>query len=85
MKTTDGAFSIKNGVKGTEVLGYAVQSGTDPVAVNGTVLDVSAGTNEGSTDMKFTLSTTNKTAEVAGQYDGTITYSSSVVNQIDQE
>lgn len=35
--------------------------------------------------MKFTLSTTNKTAEVAGQYDGTITYSSSVVNQIDQE
>lgn len=82
---TDGAFSIKNGVKGTEVLGYAVQSGTDPVAVNGTVLDVNAGTNEGSTDMKFTLSTTNKTAEVAGQYDGTITYSSSVVNQIDQE
>lgn len=82
---TDGKFSIKNGVKGTEVLDYAVQSGTDPVAVNGTVLDVNAGTNEGSTDMKFTLSTTNKAAEVAGQYEGTITYSSSVVNQTGQE
>lgn len=78
---TGGAFSIKNGDSGTEVLGYAVKSGTNAVDVNGTVLDVNAGTNEGSTKMDFKLSTTTKAAEVAGNYTGTITYTSSIVNQ----
>lgn len=78
---TDGKFSVKNGEAGTEVLGYTVQSGTNTVDVNGTVLDVSAGTNEGSADMKFTLSTTTKAAEVAGTYTGTITYTASIVPQ----
>lgn len=78
---TGGAFSIKSGDKGTEVLGYAVKSGTNAVDVNGTVLDVNAGTNTGETKMDFKLSTTTKAAEVAGNYTGTITYTSSIVNQ----
>ena len=77
----DGAFSIKNGDNGTEVLGYAVKSGTNAVDVNGTVLDVNAGTNTGETKMDFKLSTTTKAAEVAGNYTGKITYTSSIVNQ----
>ena len=82
---TDGAFSIKNGEHGTEVLPYAVKSGENAVKVNGTVLDVNAGTNTGETKMGFQLSTTTKSAEVAGNYTGQITYSSSVVDQADQE
>lgn len=78
---TDGAFSIKNGEHGTEVLPYAVKSGENAVEVNGTVLDVNAGTNTGETKMGFALSTTTKSAEVAGNYTGTITYTSSIVNQ----
>lgn len=78
---TDGAFSIKNGEHGTEVLPYAVKSGENAVEVNGTVLDVNAGTNTGETKMGFALSTTTKAAEVAGNYTGKITYTSSIVNQ----
>lgn len=78
---TGRAFSIKNGDSGTEVLGYAVKSGTNAVDVDGTVLDVNAGTNTGETKMDFKLSTTTKAAEVAGHYTGTITYTSSIVNQ----
>lgn len=79
----DKAFTITNGHN--TVLGYAVKSGDKAVAVGGDVLDVNAGTNTGETAMDFKLSTTTDTAEKAGQYEGTITYSSSVVNQIDQE
>lgn len=67
------------------MLGYAVKSGDKAVAVGGDVLDVNAGTNTGETAMDFKLSTTTDTAEKAGTYTGQITYSSSVVNQIDQE
>lgn len=73
----DNAFSIKN--DGTEVLNYAVKSGTNAVGVNGTVLEVAAGTNTGETEMDFKLSTTTKEAEVAGNYTGTITYNSEIL------
>lgn len=73
----DNAFSIKN--NGTEVLNYAVKSGTNAVGVNGTVLEVAAGTNTGETKMDFKLSTTTKDAEVAGNYTGTITYNSEIL------
>lgn len=79
----DKAFTITNGHN--TVLGYAVKSGDKAVAVGGDVLDVNAGTNTGETAMDFKLSTTTDTAEKAGTYTGQITYSSSVVNQIDQE
>ena len=58
-----------------------MKSGTHAVGVNGTVLEVAAGTNTGETKMDFKLSTTTKAAEVAGNYTGTITYTSSIVNQ----
>lgn len=77
------AFTITNGHN--TVLGYAVKSGDKVVAVGGDVLDVNAGTKTGETAMDFKLSTTTDTAEKAGTYTGQITYSSSVVDQADQE
>lgn len=77
------AFTITNGHN--TVLNYAVESGNKAVAVDGTVLDVNAGTNTGETAMGFQLSTTKDTAEKAGTYTGQITYSSSVVDQAGQE
>lgn len=76
----DKAFSVSNGHN--TVLNYAVKSGDKAVAVDGDVLDVNAGTNTGETTMDFKLSTTTETAEKAGTYTGTITYSSSVVDQV---
>ena len=76
----EGAFTIKNGDKGTEVLNYAVTSGDKAVGINGDVLDVLAGQNTGETAMGFKLSTTKNAAEKAGSYTGTITYSASVVD-----
>lgn len=76
----EGAFTITNG--GTEVLTYhANNGGAEDIAVNGDVLNVNAGTNTGETTMKFTLDTTTKAAEVAGQYNGTLTYTTSIINQ----
>lgn len=75
----DKAFSVSNGHN--TVLNYAVKSGGKAVAVDGDVLDVNAGTNTGETLMDFKLSTTTDTAEKAGTYTGTITYSASVVPQ----
>jgi len=75
-----GAFTITNG--GTEVLAYhANNGGTGDIAVNGDVLNVNSGTNTGETTMKFTLDTTTKAAEVAGHYNGTLTYTASIINQ----
>lgn len=75
-----GAFTITNG--GTEVLAYhANNGGTEDIAVNGDVLNVNSGTNTGETTMKFTLDTTTKAAEVAGHYNGTLTYTASIINQ----
>lgn len=75
-----GAFTITNG--GTEVLTYHANNGGDEdIAVNGDVLNVNSGTNTGATTMKFTLDTTTKAAEVAGHYNGTLTYTASIINQ----
>lgn len=75
-----GAFTITN--DGTEVLAYhANNGGSDDIAVNGDVLNVNSGTNTGETTMKFTLDTTTKAAEVAGHYNGTLTYTASIINQ----
>lgn len=76
----EGAFTITNG--GTEVLAYhANNGGAEDIAVNGDVLNVNSGTNTGETTMKFTLDTTTKAAEVAGHYNGTLTYTASIINQ----
>lgn len=75
-----GAFTITNG--GTEVLAYhANNGGSDDIAVNGDVLNVNSGVNTGETTMKFTLDTTTKAAEVAGHYNGNLTYTASIINQ----
>lgn len=76
---TDDAFSITNGK--TEVLSYAINDGAADLAVGGTVLDVAAGTNTGEKALKFTLSTANRDAELAGSYSGTVTYTASVIDQ----
>lgn len=75
-----GAFTITNG--GAEVLTYhANNGGAKDIVVNGDVLNVNSGTNTGETTMKFTLDTTTKAAEVAGHYNGTLTYTASIINQ----
>lgn len=75
-----GAFTITNG--GAVVLTYhANNGGAEDIAVNGDVLNVNSGTNTGETTMKFTLDTTTKAAEVAGHYNGTLTYTASIINQ----
>lgn len=75
-----GAFTITNG--STEVLTYhANNGGSDDIAVNGDVLNVNSGVNTGETTMKFTLDTTTKAAEVAGHYNGNLTYTASIINQ----
>lgn len=73
-------YTVANG--GTK-LSYVVANdatGTHLVAGTDEVMSVSAGTNTGTTDMLFKLSTTNGTAEVAGDYTGTIGYVASIVD-----
>lgn len=77
-------FTITNdvtGSTGTEVLGYKVAK-ADATEINpgDTVLEVLSGTKTGSTNLTYTLHTTKKTAEVAGTYKGTVTYTSEIVS-----
>lgn len=74
---TDGAFEIKNG---STPLTYTVKKGDNGISSGGSVLDVSAGTNAADAALTFTLSTTTKGAEVAGDYKGTVTYTATVVS-----
>lgn len=72
------AFTINNG--GSEVLNYTVTNGGTTIEPNGLVMDVVAGTDKDNKDLTFTLTTTNKAAEVAGEYSGTVTYTASIVD-----
>lgn len=71
------AFTISNG--GTEILSYAINDGSEKKEVNSTIIEVPAGTNEGSKDLDFKLSTTGKKAEIAGSYEGRVTYTATIV------
>lgn len=71
------AFTISNGK--SQTLDYAVNDGSKNLAIGDTVMEVSAGTNQGSQALDFKLTTTNKKAEVAGTYNGTVTYTASIV------
>ena len=64
-----------------KTLNYTVKVGdsTQALTAGGTVLDVNAGTNEGSAVLKFELTKDN--VERAGKYMGTVAYESSVVPQ----
>lgn len=71
-------YQVTNG--GTK-LSYTVAndaSGTNLISGSDEVMSVAAGTNTGSTDMQFKLETTSGTAEVAGDYTGTIAYIASI-------
>ena len=74
----NGAFSIKSGAT---TLNYKVEkpgSDSPTVVVGGNVLSVPAGTNEASQTLKFTLSTSNGTAEIAGKYTGSVTFTADI-------
>lgn len=76
------AFTIKNNDGVT--LDYTVNNGdtgASDLIPGGEVLSVAAGTNNGEKTMVFTLTTGAGTAEVAGSYSGTVTYTAEVVNQ----
>ncbi len=78
MAGTGGAFEIKNG---ETTLTYTVtknDTAKTAIASGGEVLSVAAGTNTGDQDLIFTLKTGTGTAEVAGKYEGTITYTAAV-------
>lgn len=71
-------YQVTNG--GTK-LSYTVANdatGTNLISGSDEVMSVAAGTNTGSTDMQFKLETTSGTAEVAGDYHGTIAYIASI-------
>ena len=69
-------FTISNG--GKEKLSYSINDGTKDLGVNGTVLEVPAGTNEGTKNLEFKLKTADKKAEIAGIYNGVVTYTAEI-------
>ena len=50
------------------------------LAANDPVLEVAAGTNTGSQPLYFKLTTTSATAEVAGNYSDTLTYTAAIID-----
>ena len=75
---TAGAYEIKNG---NTTLNYTIKDGESEIATGGDVMNVGAGTNSDSKDLTFVLTTGNGTAEVAGNYTGTVTYTASIVDK----
>lgn len=67
---------------GNTALSYTVSNdgGTSTLADKAEVLALPAGTNAGSKNLQFKLSTTKDTSEVAGDYTGTIGYTASIVD-----
>lgn len=73
-----GSFSVKSG---STVLNYKIEKPgavATEIGVGGEVLGVPAGTNEADQTLRFTLSTSNGTAEIAGKYTGTVTFTADV-------
>lgn len=82
---TNNAFTINNG--GNQTLNYSIWNGERNLEVNDTVLEVASGTDEGTKTLNFTLRTRNfgdlagilgDPAEIAGSYNGTITYTAEI-------
>ena len=80
---TEGAFTIKSkDGNGSKELTYTIKvdSAAGAISAGASVLDVPAGTNTKDAKLTFTLSTTEDAAETAGSYQGTVTYTASVVD-----
>ena len=75
-------FTISSG---NTSLNYVVKktSNGDALTAGANVLEVLSGTNTGSQPLYFTLTTGSGTAEVAGTYTGTITYSARIEENLD--
>lgn len=74
------AFTIKN--QAGTVLSYEVKENNSKINVNGEVLSVKSGTNEGTASLTFNLTklANGNTAEVPGEYTGKVIYTASVVD-----
>ena len=72
-----GAFVIKNG---NTALTYTVWDSENNIEAKNVVLTVAAGTNTGSKNLTYRLTTGTGSAEVAGTYEGTVTYTASVIS-----
>lgn len=70
------AFTISNGK--SQTLDYAVNDGSKNLAIGDTVMEVSAGTNTANKALEFKLSTAKKNAEIAGSYNGTVSYTAEI-------
>lgn len=73
----DEDFKIKL-TNGTTTLDYKVMKDGSVLTAGSEVLAVAAGTNTGSQALTFTLSTTTGAAEVAGTYEGTLTFAAAI-------
>ncbi|MBR3250947.1 MAG: hypothetical protein IKF80_04500 [Erysipelotrichaceae bacterium] len=70
-------------VNGSTYLNYAISKNADmssPLVANAVVLEVAAGTNTGNQALYFRLNTGSATAEVAGSYLDTLTYTATIVD-----
>ncbi len=74
---TDRTFTIseRNGTN----LDYDVYNGTTKVATGENILNIEAGNNADSAELRFVLHTQDDTAEIAGDYSGTVTYTATIV------
>lgn len=72
----NGAFSITNG--GSQTLDYVVNDGSKNLTSGDVVMEVPAGTNTANKSIEFTLNTTKKNAEIAGTYNGTVSYTAEI-------
>lgn len=86
VKGSYGTSNAQNGFKiinGGTTLDYTiVKTGeADALTIGGVVMEVDAGTNEKTQDLDFTLNTAKSGAEVAGKYEGIVTYTASIVDK----
>ena len=72
IKTTEGATLDYTATSS------AITTGNGAVTSGGTMMEVLAGTNTADAYMVFTLTTGTGTAEVAGEYNGCLTYTASI-------
>lgn len=86
VKGSYGTNNAQNGFKimnGGTTLDYSIvkTGGTEALTAGGVVMEVDAGTNEKTQNLDFTLNTAKSGAEVAGDYEGIVTYTASIVNK----
>lgn len=66
------AFTISNGKN--QVLDYVVNDGVNNLGADDTILEIASGVSSSRKNLEFKLSTSKNNAEIAGSYNGTVSY-----------